>query len=290
MSEHEDQSVELADGRLLGYAEYGDPDGTPLFYFPGLHQSRYSARMMTAPSRDLGIRLVSVDRPGIGLSAPEPERTIADWPDDVAALADALHIRTFPILAFCAGTPYALACAAALPRRVTRLSIVGGMAPLAASGVKDGMSRANRLFWFIARGMPGMLHLFLKRTSDSLANDPDQALDQMATSFCASDRITLSDSEHRAVILASLSESFRNGTEGTAQDAELLAHQWNIDLSAITTETILWHGTDDATLPLAMERYLAEMLPNNREHLVPREGHVSLLSHHRRKILEQAAA
>ena len=289
MSEQEDQKLRLADGRTLGFASYGDDDGRPLLYFPGLHQSRYSARLMAAPCRDLGIQLVAVDRPGMGLSEPAPDRTILDWSDDVAALADSLGFQVFPILAYCAGSPYSLACAAAMPRRVSRVSIVGGLAPLAAAGVKDGMSRPNRLFWFTARGMPGMLALFMRRTAENLSTDPEHTLDQMAASFSNADRVTLSDSEHRAVILASLSESFRNGPEGSTKDAELLAHRWGFELAEVETEVQLWHGAEDATTPLAMEQYLADSLPNTHETVLPGEGHVSLLAHHRRKILERAA-
>ena len=290
MNEAEDRTARLPDGRLLGYAEYGDPRGTPVLYCAGLHQSRYSARLMESPCRDLGIRLLAADRPGMGLAAACPDRALADWPDDVAAFADGLGIESFAILGFCAGAPYALACAARIPARVSRVSIVGGMAPLSAPDAKEGMNRPNRLFWFIARGMPGMLGLFLRRTADSLASDPEGALDQMSAWFSSCDRVTLSDPGHRSVIIASLQETFRNGIDGDLLDAQLLAQPWGINLEAIGTAVTVWHGAEDATFPLPMGKFLAETLPNARLHLLPAEGHVSLLSHHRRKILEQAAA
>ena len=39
---------------------------------------------------------MTIDRPGHGLSDFQPERTLLDWPEDVAALADHLEIRTIP--------------------------------------------------------------------------------------------------------------------------------------------------------------------------------------------------
>jgi pimeloyl-ACP methyl ester carboxylesterase len=270
----------------MGYAEYGVPDGTPVIYLPGLHQSRLAARLMSAPCEDLGIRLVAVDRPGFGLSSGKEHRTIAGWPVDLTELLDHLAIADCAMLAYCAGSAYVLAAAEALPERVRRISIVAGMAPIAEGNGREGMSRANRLFWFIARTMPAMLRLYLRHTSDALAADPEATLDQVSASFAAPDRFTMSDDEHRAVIIAALQETFRDGVEGAYDDAVLLAQEWNVDIGSIGQDAVIWHGTADATLPEAMGHYLAETLPAARSTFLLGEGHVSILSHHRRKILE----
>ncbi|RLK24959.1 hypothetical protein DER29_2923 [Micromonospora sp. M71_S20] len=64
----------LPDGRLLGWAEWGPPDGVPVLLCPGAATSRwlgFGADVVDA----LGVRLVSVDRPGLGSSTPAPGRT-----------------------------------------------------------------------------------------------------------------------------------------------------------------------------------------------------------------------
>jgi len=35
-----DQTIKLADGRALGYAEFGNPSGVPVFFFHGFPASR----------------------------------------------------------------------------------------------------------------------------------------------------------------------------------------------------------------------------------------------------------
>jgi pimeloyl-ACP methyl ester carboxylesterase len=87
----------LADGRVLGYAEWGDPQGAPVFYFHGTPASRLDPVCFPDAPAQAGVRLISVDRPGMGLSSFQRGRQIADWPDDVAALADALGIDRFGV-------------------------------------------------------------------------------------------------------------------------------------------------------------------------------------------------
>ena len=62
----------------------------------------------------LGLRLITVDRPGYGRSSGQPERRFADWPADVSELMESLGVESFSIVAHSSGGPYALACAAAM--------------------------------------------------------------------------------------------------------------------------------------------------------------------------------
>jgi pimeloyl-ACP methyl ester carboxylesterase len=78
-----DKIFRLENGRLVGYAVYGDPDGRPVFYFHGFPGSRLEARLADQVAARLGIRLIALDRPGFGLSDFNPRRTILEWPDDV---------------------------------------------------------------------------------------------------------------------------------------------------------------------------------------------------------------
>src|SRR5271167_4350698 len=86
------RSVTLPDGRELAYEEYGDPAGDPVLSFHGGLSSRLDAAPAHQAALDLGVRLISPDRPGIGLSTFQPGRRLLDWPADVAALTEALGI------------------------------------------------------------------------------------------------------------------------------------------------------------------------------------------------------
>src|SRR4029450_5102188 len=88
-----DQTIRLHDGRILGYAEYGSPDGKTVFYFHGHPGARLEARFLANQATQFGVRLIGVDRPGMGLSSYQPGRSLLDWPDDVGKLAGHLGIN-----------------------------------------------------------------------------------------------------------------------------------------------------------------------------------------------------
>ena len=137
-----DQQIKLQDGRMLGYAEYGVPDGMPVFYFHGFPSSRLDWQFFDCedPVTELNARVIAADRPGFGLSDFQRGRRILGWPDDVAELADALQIDRFAVLGVSGGGPYAAACAFGIPGRLTWTGIVCGMGPSDAPGMVDGTS------------------------------------------------------------------------------------------------------------------------------------------------------
>ena len=76
----EDGTLRLGDSRTLGYAQYGRPDGQPLFYFHGHPGSRLEARFAHEAAARAGLRVIALDRPGYGLSDSQPGRAITGWP------------------------------------------------------------------------------------------------------------------------------------------------------------------------------------------------------------------
>src|SRR5262245_36926099 len=99
-------TVTLSDGRVLSYAEHGDPEGTPIIYnhpLPGARNFNLEERSLRAVAG----RSFTLERPGIGLSTRAPGRTLADWPADVAEFADALGIERFAVVGVSGGGPYA---------------------------------------------------------------------------------------------------------------------------------------------------------------------------------------
>ncbi|HEY3484137.1 MAG TPA: hypothetical protein VGK49_02080, partial [Ilumatobacteraceae bacterium] len=89
--------VRLADGRNLGYAEHGVHDGVPVFMFHGVPGGRFYD-LDGEVLRACGIRLLTLERPGYGLSDPQPGRALADWPRDVAEIADHLGVAQFGVV------------------------------------------------------------------------------------------------------------------------------------------------------------------------------------------------
>lgn len=69
MTNH-NQTFKLPDGRVLGFAEYGSPDGKALLYFHGYPSSRLEGKPVDDMARRRGLRFIAIDRPGFGLSSP----------------------------------------------------------------------------------------------------------------------------------------------------------------------------------------------------------------------------
>jgi pimeloyl-ACP methyl ester carboxylesterase len=133
------QHFRLLDGRALGYAEYGVPDGAPVLYFHGFPGSRLEAALTEGPATALGARVIALDRPGYGLSDPQLGREIGHWPEDVGQLADHLGLERFAVLGTSGGGPYAMACAARLAERLTHVGLICSLSPLDRPGALTGM-------------------------------------------------------------------------------------------------------------------------------------------------------
>src|SRR4051794_1566273 len=73
----EEKRIQLRDGRWLGYSESGDSAGIPVLFFHGFGTTRVICPADSS-ARQLGIRVIAVDRPGLGLSTPLPGRRLID--------------------------------------------------------------------------------------------------------------------------------------------------------------------------------------------------------------------
>jgi pimeloyl-ACP methyl ester carboxylesterase len=115
----------LPDNRRLAYAEFGKPDGHPVFHFHGSPSSRLEPLLLGDDVfSQLGLRIIAPDRPGMGQSDFQPDRGFSDWSDDVVFLADALGLDKFSILGISGGCGYVAACAAKVPERLHSAVIV----------------------------------------------------------------------------------------------------------------------------------------------------------------------
>ena len=115
----EDQTIGLADGRTVGFADYGSPEATAVLWCHGGPGSRVEPAYLRAAGRRGGSSASSASTgPGHGLSTLQPGRTIAGWVPDALAVADHLGIGQFVAAGTSTGGAYALALAALAPERV----------------------------------------------------------------------------------------------------------------------------------------------------------------------------
>lgn len=144
-----DNMINLSDGRVLGYAEYGDSLGYPIFYFHGGQESRLSSKFMDSTAKKLNVRIISPDRPGVGISTFQESRQFLDWGNDIAQLADFLGLNKYSIFGLSGGAPHVLACIISDSLRIENASIVSGATPYDYKGTLKGMWFPVKLVhWF----------------------------------------------------------------------------------------------------------------------------------------------
>lgn len=267
------ETIQLRDGRLLGYAEWGDASGHPLLYFHGFPGSRVEGRVGDQAAKATGVRVIALDRPGMGLSDFQPARSILDWPADVSQVADALGLERFAVLGISGGSPYAAVCAWKLPQRLTSAGIVSGIGPLNVPGATEGMSRQNRFLLQTVGRLPALPRALMAVTARQ-ARRPARALEQGRRALAAVDQPYLDRPGFREALEATLAEAFRRGGRGPAWELRLLARPWGFPLGDIRAPVHLWHGEQDANHPLAMARHLAAAIPDCRVSFYPGEGHM----------------
>ncbi len=274
-----DASLRLRDGRLLGYAEYGDPQGEPLLYFHGHPGSRLEAQLGDAVAARQGVRVIALDRPGYGRSDFQPGRSLLDWPDDVAEAADILDIDRFAVLGGSGGGPYAAACAFKIPERLTGAAIVSGTGPFDAPRATEGMRWQNRVGFGLAGRLPWVARLAMWSMGRQVRRSPERAVEAVGRAMAEPDRAVLSRPEVKQAFTEIIAEAFRAGSRGAAWDMVLLARPWGFRLQDIAMEVHLWQGEEDVLVPVAMGRYQAATLPNCRATFFPREGHLLVVDH-----------
>jgi pimeloyl-ACP methyl ester carboxylesterase len=273
-----DRVIRLADGRLLGYCEYGDPLGRPLLFFHGLPGSRLEGDLFDAAAAERGVRVIAVDRPGFGLSDFQPGRTLLHWKDDIAELTSALALEHFAVAGLSGGGPYAAVCAWGLPQRVTGAGLVSGAGPFDRDENWAGMSGTNRGLFRLARSAPFLVGAPMKMMSFFVGRFPDRAAQLMAKSLPAADRAVL---ERRGTeeLIRDSREAFRSGERGAIYETKLIVRPWEFDLREISVPVHLWQGLDDVNVPPAMGKYLAETIPGCQAHFIPDAGHFWALDH-----------
>ena len=268
----EDRILRLADGRLLGYAESGEPNGMPVFFFHGFGTTRVICPP-PEPALELGIRLIAVDRPGIGLSDPKPGRNLLDWPTDVLELADHLGLGSFSIVGWSGGGPYALACAHVLAGRIKVIAAVSPAAPLAGSGDPGYLRRFDRNAVRAAGRAPWIVRLAMWHWGRGQRHDAEAFFEKSVADMCAADQEVLTEPELRGRMIANSTELYRQGGRGMYDEALVLARPWGFEPAELTVPVHIWQGGRDETVPPAMAQHLAEAIPDARLRFYPHEGH-----------------
>lgn len=252
--------IALRDGRKVQIEEYGDPAGVPALWFHGAFSSRLEAWCLDAPARGLGLRVLSLDRPGLGGSDPLPGRTVTGYADDVREVLEALSIETAAVGGLSNGGMYTMAVASVLPDRVLRAVPYNPSSPTADPVARAALSRPARMSYAVllrrADKLDDMLTKKRGRLSTALARrtNPDAHL--------LADPTILSAHE------ANLAEALRQPRNGYLQtEIRHCTSPWGFDHRAVTVPVTIVSGEKDAGLGYA--KVWADELPQGRLVTVP---------------------
>jgi pimeloyl-ACP methyl ester carboxylesterase len=270
------QTVATADGRTLTIAEWGDPDGFPVFVLHGTPGSRFGGQADAGAYAEVGARVLIYDRPGYGGSDRFRGRRVVDSVADVSAIADSFGIERFAVTGGSWGGPHSLAVAARLPERVTRAACLAGVAPFNMPGFDwfAGMDAVNieELGWaregedVLARELARMTAAWLER----LANDPSEPGE---AELSEADRAVLARSERQETIRRMLNEAFRQGVWGYVDDIFCLIQPWGFDVTEIRVPTRILYGLTDVLVPRQHGEWLAQHVPNAEVVVDEQGGH-----------------
>ncbi|MET0692606.1 MAG: alpha/beta hydrolase [Propionibacteriaceae bacterium] len=265
--------VTLPDGRVLHLYDESPhrpgPRDIPVFWHHGTPQSGQLPAPLLRAARRHGVRLLSHERPGYGMSTSLPGRDVADVAADVAALADHLRIGRFAVLGASGGGPHALACAAVLGDRVAAVASMASIAPFDADG----------LDWFAGMDPSGVAEFdAASRGRADLAAHLTREVDVDFSEFAPADLSTFAG-PYGEWLVESSAEGLAGGLDGALDDDLAFVAPWGFDLADIATPVCIVHGGADRFVPESHARWLAGRCPDAELRVTPDDGHVSVFEH-----------
>ncbi|KAF5659583.1 alpha beta hydrolase [Fusarium heterosporum] len=276
------RTIELSDGRQLGYHEFGDPKGTPVIYIHGSPDSGVTlSGFEDSLAKRLGVRWIAPDRPGIGRSTYQPNRRVVGYPADLRSLIKHLELGSYRIIGTSGGTGYTLACAQALPRdKLLSVGICAGVGPWEAGPA--GQSEIVRQLMMIWKTQNQEFVKYMENIFLAAAQDPDHSkMDavwrEQLSGFAPADREVLMKPDALQSAVKVFRQVYAQGGAGHGMEMKLNTKPWGFKVEDIDYEGIrLWYGAADENTPPEMGRYMAERLPKSLYKEYRGETHYSL--------------
>jgi pimeloyl-ACP methyl ester carboxylesterase len=273
-----DATIDLPDGRVLGYADFAPDAPNAVLWCHGGPGSRLEAKAFAAAAGEQGLRIIGIDRPGYGLSTPRPGRSIEACVPDIVAVAEHLGIDQFHIVGVSTGGAYALATAAIEPTRVR-----GVVACCALTDMREADARASMT------GDGAIANIWNSTTRDEaldfareqFGDDGTKMLDAAGpTGLAEADMAMFTDPAFMAGMMESLPPMFTFGVEGYADDRLADGPGWGgFDVKAVRCPVVVMHGTADTICPPINAETTAKLVPNARLQWFEGDGHFSVVRH-----------
>jgi pimeloyl-ACP methyl ester carboxylesterase len=270
-------NIAVGDDRQIGFAEFGDPQGRAVFWLHGTPGARRQIPMearVYAEKRQ--IRLIGVDRPGIGSSSPYQYDTVFAFAEDLRTIADTLGIDRFEVIGLSGGGPYTLACAAAMPDRVVAAGVLGGVAPVrGADAIGGGVSTLITAAAPVVEVAGAPLRLVASQLIRLIRPVAEPALYAYARISPEADRRLLVRPEFKAMFLDDLLNGSRKQLAAPFADVVVFARDWGFRLDEVKVPIRWWHGDRDHIVPFEHGRHVVSRLPDAQLTHLPGESHLA---------------
>lgn len=270
-------NIAVGDDRQIGFAEFGDPQGRAIFWLHGTPGARRQIPMearVYAEQRQ--IRLIGVDRPGIGSSTPYQYDTVFAFAEDLRTIADTLGIERFEVIGLSGGGPYTLACAAAMPDRVVAAGVLGGVAPVrGVDAISGGISTLISAAAPVVQIAGAPLRLVASTLIRLIRPVAEPALYAYASISPEADRQLLVRPEFKAMFLDDLLNGSRKQLAAPFADVVVFARDWGFRLDEVKVPVRWWHGDADHIVPFDHGQHVVSRLPDAQLTHLPGESHLA---------------
>jgi pimeloyl-ACP methyl ester carboxylesterase len=283
-----DHQVKLCDGRVLNYQEYGNCNGRLVLWFHGLNSSSRAPELVDREICQSGLRVICIDRPGIGKSSSDPDRAILGWPSDVQEFTRAIGHgnKPFGIISTSGGSSYGCAYALKYPHRVTHLALVTPYAPFDAPCIESGNAKSSIQ---LAANAPNLAKAVTKNMIKKLDENPDQIMKRFKRKYNTADvKLVYDNPVNYNARIENLRHMTVQGPCGVVTDAGLHAGDWGYEICQIKNVPVtIWSGGDDPVAPPSMAKYFHCQIRGSRLFTSPKDGHATLLKNKAAAILSQ---
>ncbi|WP_220718411.1 alpha/beta fold hydrolase [Agarivorans litoreus] len=264
----------LPDQRKLCYQEYGSPKGKPVVYCHSILGSRLENFYDDVDlAKHLGLRLISIDRPGFGGSDYCENYGFVNWSKDLAALLDHLELEQVQLLGYATGGVYAACCAAKIPERISSMTIVSSGDALTYDSDYEATAKLYRMHMKLARDFPSMHRLFTNILDKGLHKDPNKLFKVLARDLEGADVELFESPQFREKFGRYLKESKIQGGNAFSDEVRQVMSPWGFDIEDVKVTTQLFHGEQDRHIPLVLAERFVERAANAKLTVVPEQGH-----------------
>ncbi|CAM3333341.1 alpha/beta hydrolase [Mycobacterium intermedium] len=270
-------NIAVGEDRQIGFAEFGAAQGRAIFWLhgtPGARRQIPTEARVYAEEND--IRLIGVDRPGIGSSTPCQYECVLEFADDLRTIADTLGIDKMAVVGLSGGGPYALAAAAGLPDRVVAAGVLGGVAPTQGpDAIRGGLMDLGYAVAPLLKLGGAPLRIGATLLIRAVRPVASPVLDLYALLSPEADRHLLSRPELKAMFLDDLLNGSRKQLAAPFADIIAFARDWGFRLEEVKVPVRWWHGDHDHIIPFSHGEHVVSRLPDAKLFHLPDESHLA---------------